>query len=181
MSLPCRAIELELSENDKIRFWQYVDKAPGEDSCWGWLGAFIGNYGTFSIKTKSVYAHRIAFIIENGSIPDGHIVCHHCDNGGCVRPSHLFDGTYKRNTQDAVSKGRMAVGDRNGTFTHPETRKVGELNGRAKITESQVLDILHLFSTGEWTKAALARKYLVTETTIFNIIKGKLWKHLARR
>ena len=54
-------------------------------------------------------AHRVAFELANGPIPDGVMVCHHCDNPPCVRPDHLFLGTNSENQRDSVQKGRSIV------------------------------------------------------------------------
>lgn len=54
-----------------------------------------------------VYAHRYAYELVNGPIPDGIDVCHRCDNRGCVRFDHLFAGTRSDNMRDASSKGRI--------------------------------------------------------------------------
>jgi hypothetical protein len=51
-------------------------------------------------------AHREAYRLTYGEIPAGLLICHHCDNRACVRPDHLFLGTYKDNAQDMVRKGR---------------------------------------------------------------------------
>ena len=50
--------------------------------------------------------NRIAWVFEHGSIPDGLLVCHRCDNPPCCNPSHLFVGTYADNVRDMIVKGR---------------------------------------------------------------------------
>lgn len=55
-----------------------------------------------------LYAHRIAWILAEGDIPDGLFVCHRCDNPSCVNAQHLFLGTPKDNTDDRIRKGRPA-------------------------------------------------------------------------
>ena len=98
------------------RFWSKVIK-PGEenadDGCWEWAGCRprrscgVASYGRFSTATsKSVLAHRFSWELHNGPIPDGMVVCHRCDNTGCVRPEHLFVGTQADNLRDCQSKGR---------------------------------------------------------------------------
>lgn len=87
------------------RFWSKVQKT---DDCWLWRATrFPKGYGQIKIKGRRRLAHRVAWELTNGPIPDGLQVCHHCDNPPCVRPDHLFLGTQSDNIQDAVSKGRM--------------------------------------------------------------------------
>ncbi len=75
--------------------------------CLLWLGpATEQNYGRFG----HTYAHRASYERWKGKIPKSLFVCHRCDNTWCINPDHLFLGTAKDNTQDAVSKGRMRNG-----------------------------------------------------------------------
>ncbi|RSK29880.1 HNH endonuclease signature motif containing protein [Hymenobacter metallilatus] len=85
-------------------FWDSVKK---EDRCWVWQrGLNRTGYGQFCVFGSNIYAHRFSYSLHFGPIPDGMVICHKCDNPSCVRPEHLFLGTYSDNTQDAVQKGR---------------------------------------------------------------------------
>lgn len=90
-----------------IRFARLVERGPG---CWLWKGARQPNgYGRFSAYSKArktQMAHRWAWILANGPIPDGMRVLHRCDNPPCVNPAHLFLGTDSDNMRDCVAKGR---------------------------------------------------------------------------
>ena len=93
------------------RFWAYVD-VSGE--CWMWTGGkHHFGYGIFHTTARSsVLTHRFAWEFENGPIPDGMYVLHHCDNPPCVRPDHLWLGTREENNRDRDLKGRSYRGRR---------------------------------------------------------------------
>ena len=91
------------------RFWRHVDTSG---DCWNWTGAIASGYGTFGLypPKRMIGAHRMSWEIENGPVPDGLHVLHHCDNKICVKPAHLFVGTRQDNMDDAKSKGRFPTG-----------------------------------------------------------------------
>lgn len=64
-------------------------------------------YGRLSVRGRQMKAHRLAWIIQNGPIPDGLHVLHTCDNPPCCNPEHLFLGTHQDNMTDASVKGRF--------------------------------------------------------------------------
>ena len=91
----------------KQRYEEKVFIVAGlEDSCHIWTGSHNkGGYGTF-VAFGDQYAHRVAYKLYNGDIPEGLHVRHICDNPGCVNPSHLSVGTVKENMADRDSRGR---------------------------------------------------------------------------
>ncbi len=89
------------------RFWAKVDRQD-DSSCWEWQGAKVSQgYGWLSIgHNHQEYAHRMAWELVYGPIPEGIQVCHHCDNPPCVNPVHLWLGTQTDNIADRDRKGR---------------------------------------------------------------------------
>ena len=89
------------------RFWAKVEIIPFH-GCWEWTASQnrLG-YGLIHEKRRMLKAHRVSWELHYGKvIPAGLFVCHHCDNPGCVNPSHLFLGTNTDNLRDMSAKGR---------------------------------------------------------------------------
>lgn len=150
------------TEAYKERFCRSVRRG---DSCWQWTGRMTRDgYGAFWFWGRMTKAHRVAWALENGSIPDGLCVLHQCDNRACVNPGHLFLGTQADNQRDMIQKGR--------------SRKArGERHGRARLTESDVQEIRGLLGDG-MTLRAVAARFGVSVTTIHDLKTGKTWAWL---
>ena len=71
--------------------------APG---CWIWTAAKnpLG-YGNFVVKSRKewVNAHRMAWKLYRGEIPEGLELDHKCRNPSCVNPDHLEPVTHREN------------------------------------------------------------------------------------
>ena len=88
------------------RFLNFINKT---ENCWLWKGSvFASGYGRFSLRQRSMKAHRVAYILFKGEVIEGKIVCHKCDNPLCVNPDHLWLGTFVENTHDMIIKGRLS-------------------------------------------------------------------------
>jgi hypothetical protein len=91
-------------------WWSHVDKGNNEESCWSWRGAKTGGGGGYGhFRSPRLFgseqsAHRQSFFLHNGYFPKRPMnVLHRCNNSVCVRPDHLYEGTMKENTADAVA------------------------------------------------------------------------------
>lgn len=195
-----------MNPSEVTRFWSKVDKS-GE--CWMWLGSKVGmNYGQFYLQGRTRRAHRVAWEIAIGPIPDGLCILHICDNPSCVNPRHMRLGTYADNNKDAAQKGRSAKGERHGSRTHPDRLPRGDRNGsrlhpermprgerhgsrthpesilrgekhtQAKLTEEEVKAIRKSRNEG-MTTSKLAQEYAVNISTIKRIVNGRLWSHVG--
>lgn len=143
----------------QIRFWKKVVKTEG---CWLWTGAQDKRgYGGFVAPDgKRTLAHRFSFSRFVGPIPAGVLILHRCDMPKCVRPDHLFAGTHKDNTADAMQKGRQVI-----------PPQQGERNSAAKLTADQVREIVARRKSGESARQ-LAVAFAVGFQHIRKIVAG---------
>ena len=126
--------------------------------CWEWVGPFRGGlYGDF----QGQGAHRKAFELWEGPIPEGRLVCHTCDNPPCVNPDHLFVGTYSDNALDAHAKGRL---------------KGRPTRGGHLLTPTKVLEIRAAQGVRQ---IDLAARYGVSRSMISHIRTGRNWKNVV--
>lgn len=147
-------------------FMASFDKVPG--GCWLYrLGRTGKGYGMASFKGKRIYAHRLAYLLFRGAIPDGLLVCHRCDVRHCVNPRHLFLGTSKDNSQDMAKKGR----------SHRHLAFRGSAHPQARLTEKTVTLIRRRASGGE-PADRLAKQFGITKGHVQGILARRSWKHL---
>ena len=138
------------------RFWSKVDIGDPTE-CWEWLASTdTSGYGRFQVHKRRRQAHRVAWALTFGPIPDGLFVCHKCDNRACCNPYHLFLGTNVNNLQDAARKGYLAQ----------------------KLTRKDVLAIRDLWTTNDYTQQELADEFGVSQRLVHNIVHGKCWRWL---
>jgi len=134
------------------RMWRMVQIG---DDCWEWTKGKRKGYGAVYIGGKQCDAHRLAWELTNGPIPDGMHVLHECDNPGCVRPSHLFLGTHADNMGDMRKKGRNP--------------------GARKLSEEQVLSIRRKHAAGV-SRKALATEYQITAANLWYVVTRRSWR-----
>ena len=141
---------------------KFLRKVKKTETCWEWTGRLdIGNYGRFSVGGKWNKAHRVAFQLWKGVIPDGHVIRHICNNTKCVNPDHLVTGTQKDNVADMLR-------------TNPPVWRRGEKNGQSKLTEQDVSEIRQWLEFG-FPQKQIADAFGVGQATISGINTKKIW------
>lgn len=154
------------------RYWKHTEY-DDRTGCRNWIGAMSMTkgkkygYGHLEIKGKTIYAHRFAWALHFGRIPPNTLVLHKCDNVRCCNPDHLFLGTHKDNTYDAIIKGRFASGSK---------------CSNAVLNEESVLKARIEWWAHEGSRRGfikkLAEKYGVAAPTMYKVISGESWGHV---
>ncbi len=161
-SVPCAKTAIGLArrhsrETEIAIFWSKVEQGPG---CWNWSGSLDPKgYGQARLNRKPERAHRVSYEIAFGDILSDLCVCHSCDNPRCCNPGHLFLGTIADNNADMTAKQRHAF---------------GEVNGQAKLTAAQVLEI----RTDAREGRTIAEEYGVSPALVSLIKSRQVWRHL---
>lgn len=178
------------------RFWPKVDRSAGPNGCWPWMASRVKGYGHFGVGSRTdqtnklVIAHRLAWILTHGPVPDGICVCHTCDNPPCCNPAHLWLGTHADNAADREAKGRgnqargdangarlrperLARGDANGSRLHPESRPRGDDNGMRKDPEQRARAEAIRAASG--TGVEIAARFGVSKSQVSRIRNGTRW------
>ena len=136
----------------------YSKISYSDSDCWIWKGARnSGGYGHLTISGVTRTANRVSWEEHEGPIPEGLYVLHRCDNRACINPKHLFLGTAKDNTQDAISKGRL--------------NKVGEAHHNNKLTAAQVAAI----RTSSKSYAEIAEEFRISKSHVSSIRNFQRW------
>lgn len=137
-----------------------------ETQCWEWTGTKSkGGYGQFTVRGIGYKPHRVSASLFLGfPLSSNLAVCHKCDNPSCFNPQHLFVGTFSENIRDAVQKGRWI-----------HTR--GEKNGRAKLSEDDVLQIRLALAFGA-SVATMAKRFGMSFKTVSKIKLRQRWAHI---
>lgn len=150
-------------KSDKERFLDKIQKCQ-VTGAWFWSGAIHKNtgYGYFGMQSqygRAILAHRAAWELFVGPIPDGKMVCHKYEHLGRhnVNPDHLFLGSNADNMRDASRKGRTSSGSK-----HPLSLLTGE-------------QAVEIYESCEARKNIAAR-FGVDVDVVHNIKRGKTYR-----
>lgn len=149
------------------RYNAKIDKTGGPAACWNWTASLRCGYGQIGHEADMLQAHRVAWTIHRGPIPDGKCVLHRCDNRRCCNPDHLFLGTRTDNHADMVSKGR-----------HRSRQALGIDHVNSKLNNDLVRDMRRMHAGGA-TQTVIAKHFGVRQSTVWSIVNGRTWKHVV--
>jgi hypothetical protein len=159
------------------RFWQKVDIGL-ENDCWHWQGCKNEKgYGVAGHQGKTKKAHRLAYELLVGTIPDGMCLLHTCDNPSCCNPAHLRVGTRADNNADMREKGRA----RYGSSKTPRlgcAYKRGERHPQSKFDAETVRAIRADREVRGMSLSAIAKKHQCGITTVYKIVHRVTWFHI---
>ena len=151
-------------------FWSRVDRRKN-DECWPFLGSHRNGYGNLSYQGKMWMAHRLAWTLTYGAIPEtavtqhGTVIRHQCDNPTCCNPRHLLSGTQIDNIKDRHYRGRNA----SFNISHK-----GEAHPSVRLTAKQVRKIRRSTKTD----MELADFYDVIRSCIYAVRSYVTWRHI---
>jgi len=134
-------------------FWFKV--VVGEiHECWHWIDGSTAGYGMFRYEGTQILVHRLAYHLYYGIKDETSEICHTCNNTLCCNPHHLFEGTHRDTMKNKVIKGRQP----------------------SKLTNEEVYEIK--YNHPGTSMYRIAENYNVKQSTIWNIINNKTWRHI---
>lgn len=140
----------------------------------GWvLKGYINAHGYLCYKIMNAKrekvlakAHRLVCLAFYGLPPDGREhVAHYDGNPLNNHYTNLRWASPKDNAEDAIRLGELR----------------GTKNGRAKLTEEEVIEIRKEYRARQGkhgTVAFLARKYGLSHSAMLSVVKGDHWRHI---
>jgi hypothetical protein len=108
------------------KFWAKVEKT---DTCWMWTGPLSHGYG----RHNQFRAHRVAYELTNGPIPDGMEIDHECRVRQCVNPEHLRLATRKQNAENLAPQANCKSGVRGVSWDKPRQKWIVHVTHNRKV------------------------------------------------
>jgi hypothetical protein len=135
-----------------------------EQVCWSMIGH--KRYGSVRAGGEMHAAHRVAYHIAKGPIPDGHHIAHLCDNPRCINPLHLEAATPAENVRQAVERFKMVP-------------RRGERAGTAKMTREQVVAAIEECKATNHGYRRIAKRLGLPPSAVKDVLSGRSWQHLT--
>lgn len=104
--------------------------------------------------------NRLIFTYVHGTIPEGKVIGHYCNNKGCINPLHLYLTTASENSTQAKIDGLYRKGSK---------------NGRAKLTEEEVKELRRLYYEDNLSQDKLATFFDLSQPSVSAIVRNKTY------
>lgn len=115
----------------------------------------------------------------HGSKPSAsHQVAHNNGNKADSSRGNVRWATPLENAQDKQAHGTVLRGDMHPAKTNPGYHKNGAEHHSSKLTEDSVREIRMLRAGGE-KQTVLARKFGITQSSLWAVLNRKTWSHAA--
>ena len=144
------------------RFLAKVNIPANQKECWEWTASKNKDGYGFFRASKFSRAHRVAYELFVGDIPEEMVVAHKCDNPSCVNPSHLWVCQQIDNIRDRDGKERTGR---------------GEKNRHAKLQDKDAIQIKEMIANGK-TNTEIAKIFKIDRSVVSKIRHGKVWAFL---
>ena len=178
-------LSIQQLESLRIRLWRKIKRGK-KNECWPWIGkAKINGYGILGLGGRgagNVLAHRAAYELSVGPIPDGFYLCHKCDNPPCCNPTHLFVGTQLDNLRDASVKKRMRNATPSASIQrgskHWSKREPGKVASGELVLPKLDADKVLAIRASKLPNSLLAEQYKTSINTIRAARTGRTYSWL---
>lgn len=137
------------------KFWSRVNRGDN-DECWEWTGSQTKGYGNLTHKSQTLYAHRVAYRLEHGDVPDGAHVLHECHNKSCVNPAHLKLGNHTDNMRDARQQGKA----------------------HHQLDAETALAVKSDYAETSMTQQQVADKHDISQSLVSLVVNEKIWSDI---
>lgn len=133
--------------------------------CYLWTRATYqtGRGMVYLSRNRLVLASRHVWQLANHKKAGDLWVLHRCDQLACVNPSHLYLGTPRDNSNDALRRGHTARGQK--------------IRNTAKLSDAAVKQIRELGP--HFLQRELAVRFGVKINTISRVLARKIWTHVT--
>lgn len=159
-----RRLQIEVTDSLRKRFEAGIKKTA---TCCLWTGAQRNGYGAIKHQGRVLSAHVVAWVLENGNVPDGKLITHSCDRRLCCRvhDDHVRLGTPVSNVREM--------------YARLDVRKPrGEMAYNVALTEAEVRFILAANVLNGAGARRLSQSLGKNERTIDSVLSRHSWAHI---
>jgi hypothetical protein len=135
LSTRSNGLSLPKAPRDPEREWPFWSRVDKTDGCWLWKGkALKVGYGQLRRNGREILAHRYAYEMAYGAIPEGLQIDHLCRNRLCVNPAHLEAVSQAENIRRGAARRLRKTHCKRG---HPRTPETIVGNGDCLLCQRQ--------------------------------------------